>query len=431
MRWSPEPLSIGPRDGFDKTDIFGFKPFGERLANLVGAFEDDPVVLLDGPWGSGKTTFVTQWAGVLRQQGHAVLYLDAFASDHYGEPFLALVEEVHRVATEEDLDVDRNLVDRFEKGAAAAAKELGFTALALLSPALGLAAEAVRTAAMKSGTHADLLHRWLEDAGARRKAVRDFRDSLGALAKECAGRASRLAPKLSDGAVVPVLENPRLVCVVDELDRCRPAFAVAMLERIKHIFGVKGVVFVLVANVAELGKSIQREYGSIDSEKYLEKFYEIRARLPEKTDFTGSFTSKRYVNHLANGHQLLMRDGQALALHRRILGGIAEMRRLSLRTAEHILRNVLVLAAAGSHYGDSPRLCAVVCATRVLEPGLFRKLVEARPCLLEESERELLADMIDPAGRDREEARSYVDRNLGKYGELPDLARVLDGFGIR
>ena len=126
----------------------------------------------------------------------------------------------------------------------------------------------------------------------------------------------------------------------------------------------------------------------------------------------------------------MSRDGRALSILCRILGGIAETRRLSLRTMEHIVRNVLVLAAASvSNYGDTPRSCAVVAAARVVEPGLFRKLVVVRPCVLEEGERDLLTEMLDPVGQDREEAQAYIDRSMSTYGELPGLARILDGFG--
>ena len=55
--------------------------FGERFANIVETL-DSVAVVLDGPWGSGKTTFTQQWAGLLRQREHAVVQFDAFANDY-------------------------------------------------------------------------------------------------------------------------------------------------------------------------------------------------------------------------------------------------------------------------------------------------------------------------------------------------------------
>ncbi len=72
MKLAPPPLVIAPDDGFENTDIFGYKDFGERFAHIVEALDSTPVIVLDGPWGSGKTTFTQQWAGLLRQRGHVV-----------------------------------------------------------------------------------------------------------------------------------------------------------------------------------------------------------------------------------------------------------------------------------------------------------------------------------------------------------------------
>ena len=73
MRLAPPSLAIGPDEGFEKTDLFGYKAFGQRFADIVEVLDSAPVIVLDGAWGSGKTTFTQQWAGLLRQRGHAVV----------------------------------------------------------------------------------------------------------------------------------------------------------------------------------------------------------------------------------------------------------------------------------------------------------------------------------------------------------------------
>ena len=432
MRWSPEPPSIDPLDGFQKTDIFGLEPFGERLANFVGTVEDDPVLLIDGPWGSGKTTFVAQWEGLLRQRGHAVLHLDAFLSDHYGEPFLPLTEGVHRVATQENLCGNAELVEQFQRLAVAAATELCWNVLASADPAFGPLLRLVKAAVARSRQDTSVFRGWLEGAAKRRKAVKDFRRSLEQLARECARQAAARAaerPKASATLTGEGSRDTRFVFVVDELDRCRPRFAVAMLERIKHVFGVKGVTFVLVANVEELSKSVEREYGRIDSKRYLEKFYDLRVQMPEKTRQGDSWTGKRYVEHLVAHHSLLTHDEPACDALRDVLGDIAVSRELSLRSVEHIFRNVLVLAAGtGQHLWQYPKLGALIAAVRVLEPGLFRKLVDRGQC--EKDEKAALADLLDPTGCREEDALQQVEGNLGEYAALPVLARALDGFDL-
>ena len=73
----------------------------------------------------------------------------------------------------------------------------------------------------------------------------------------------------------------RLVVFVDELDRCNPAFAVSLLERVKHYFNELDVFFVFAINSAELQHTINRFYGDkFDSTKYLNRFFLLKCSLP-------------------------------------------------------------------------------------------------------------------------------------------------------
>jgi hypothetical protein len=71
--------------------------------------------------------------------------------------------------------------------------------------------------------------------------------------------------------------------MVDELDRCNPTFAVKVLERIKHLFDVPNVVFILSIDKKQLVCSVKGFYGSneIDAEEYLRRFIDIEYNLPE------------------------------------------------------------------------------------------------------------------------------------------------------
>ena len=56
------------------------------------------VIALDGPWGSGKSVYVKQWAGFLREKDAPVIYFDAFSNDHYEDAFLALAAQIYQAA---------------------------------------------------------------------------------------------------------------------------------------------------------------------------------------------------------------------------------------------------------------------------------------------------------------------------------------------
>ena len=52
-----------------------------------------------------------------------------------------------------------------------------------------------------------------------------------------------------------------LIVIIDELDRCRPSYAVELLENAKHLFSVDHIVFVLAVNRSELVHSVKALYG--------------------------------------------------------------------------------------------------------------------------------------------------------------------------
>lgn len=79
------------------------------------------------------------------------------------------------------------------------------------------------------------------------------------------------------------LEKP-LVFIIDELDRCRPDFAIRLIERIKHFFDIKNIVFVLVMDKTKFSKVVCHNYGYDGnlSEEYLDKFVDFSVKLKKE-----------------------------------------------------------------------------------------------------------------------------------------------------
>lgn len=61
-----------------------------RLTNLYANLDHGSVAILNGRWGSGKSTFANKWAADLRSKGFGTIYFDAFANDYISDPFVAL-----------------------------------------------------------------------------------------------------------------------------------------------------------------------------------------------------------------------------------------------------------------------------------------------------------------------------------------------------
>ncbi|WP_213066736.1 P-loop NTPase fold protein, partial [Acinetobacter baumannii] len=104
------------------------------------------------------------------------------------------------------------------------------------------------------------------------------------------------------------LDKP-LVFIVDELDRCKPEFAIRLIERIKHFFDMPKVVFILAINKTQLEESINNFYGFSNTANYLEKFIDFSIMLKSR-DLDGN----RYSEILKNYNQ----DFQLLLDHTEI-----------------------------------------------------------------------------------------------------------------
>lgn len=87
--------------------------------------------------------------------------------------------------------------------------------------------------------------------------------------------------KLRKGLKEIIAKNGRIVIIIDELDRCKPSFAVQTLEIVKHLFNVKGLVFIFSLDIKQLSHSVKAVYGDgFEAIGYLERFFNYMTLLP-------------------------------------------------------------------------------------------------------------------------------------------------------
>lgn len=79
-----------------------------------------------------------------------------------------------------------------------------------------------------------------------------------------------------------ITKDGRLVIFIDELDRCRPIYAVKLLKRVQHFFDNEKITFVFSVNLFELKNTIQKLYGSnFNGDRYLDRFFDFVMEVPE------------------------------------------------------------------------------------------------------------------------------------------------------
>lgn len=334
---------------FDTHDEFKRKPIAENIIRLLTSPIDLSPMVIDGGWGTGKTEFCQKLIRLMQQQypDYQPVYIDAFRSDHSGEPLLALLAEIIKACTPEDTgdqpsEQRKNITRKV-------AKVAGFVMKTVAKAAVGhvlkqntddLAEEFQKI--MNDGQDADSLAETVTDAAAT-IASHTIDATIEALLKEQI-EAEKNLETLKACLKELAAEKP-IILFIDELDRCRPDYAVDMLEVIKHVFDVENVKVVLVTNTKQLRAAINHRYGmEVDAQKYLDKFLKYSFALPDKV--VARFEEERALVSVEYFKQLVRNNGIAGELKGLIeqeitmdlISNLIERNDLSLRETERLAR---------------------------------------------------------------------------------------------
>ena len=272
---------------FDTQDEFNRKPIAENIIRLLTSDIDLSPMVIDGGWGTGKTEFCQKLIRLMQQQhpDYQPVYIDAFRSDHSGEPLLALLAEIIKTCTPEDTSEQpseqrKNITRKIAKAARFGIKTVAKAAAShLLKQSTDDLAEEFQQI-INDGQDADSLAETVTDAAAT-IASHTIDATVEALLKEQI-EAEKNLETLKACLKEFAAEKP-IILFIDELDRCRPDYAVDMLEVIKHVFDVENVKVVLVTNTKQLRAAINHRYGvEVDAHKYLNKFLKYSFTLPDK-----------------------------------------------------------------------------------------------------------------------------------------------------
>jgi predicted KAP-like P-loop ATPase len=255
MKHIPPNLNIAENEGFapDK-DIFQRKKYAETLTSLIENVDDELVIALDAPWGEGKTTFVKMWIGMLNEGAYKdhikTVYFDAYKNDFLEDPMLVLAGEVNNLLEQLPEDkIDTNKRTQYRKSALNALKVFARAGVRVSLRALtaGVVDDTVLEDAKVEGETVDIVEKYLTK---RLLSIEEDRKVLNSFLQTIEGIVNDLG------------DNAKLIFFIDELDRCKLSFALDLLETIKHIFSVPGVVFVLVTHKEQMQEIIRTRYGA-------------------------------------------------------------------------------------------------------------------------------------------------------------------------
>ena len=366
MKLHPPTPEIPPDDPY-ANDLFDRREFGESLTSLFRNVEENAVIAVDAPWGDGKTTFARMWIADLKQSGKQCIYFDAYEHDYSDDPFVSFCAEI--VALSESTFGENDSIRKLKEEFVAKAKRVGgkmFWAAARVGVKAvtgGIVgdSELKELAEIKgqftSGAFSSasaLFQEKLEDCVSARGDVGEFRQKLSAL-----------------GAAIRQEQEFPLVIVVDELDRCRPDFALALIERVKHLFTADNVSFLLLVNMKQLENYVKTVYGAeVDARSYLQKFITLSVTLPSNRQDPRDNDYVKYCLRLAE-HYGIGAGGRS----HDILPALFQDYEFTLREMERCFSILSI------YYSQLPRnrltdgcIIAFLAVVRIRFPDVFEKL---------------------------------------------------------
>lgn len=371
MKIVTPPLNIQNDEGF-KQDILDRKGFGESLLNLIERSQDELVISLDGRWGEGKTTFVKMWQGLLTEKNIPTIYIDAFANDYIDDAFISIASSITTYAQN---NIDKSKEDKVNEFKSKA-KNVG---VQLLSWSAKVGLKAATLGAVKDSDIKELKDIKGDLAKGVSTIVGDFvEERLTSHSKdvELLESFKTLLSELPQN--ISSESNKPLVIIIDELDRCKPTYAIEVIEKVKHLFSVKNVVFVLVMHRRQLEEAVKSVYGqNIDAHTYLQKFINIDATLPKRISDRHVNDIKKYCQKLYELHELeTWGDESALITG---LESLSSYFNLTLRQLEKVFTNIAVFYASSSE--NSLRLAPLIAFLSVIKvknTSLFHDLLHSR-----------------------------------------------------
>lgn len=359
MRHRIDQIDI-PQDDPFKNDVLGRKPIVDFLSALIEKSEGPLVLGLDAEWGTGKSTVIKMLKASLDNKGFSSVYFSAWEVDYLNDPLVTLVGSINQIknAPQGKDKGFNNDYSKLKKVTGHLAKRSAIAAVkAVTLGGLDLEKEIEEAAAEFSGNATeDIVDAFIEE----QDLIIQFKKQLDSLVShlEKEGKPSRL------------------IFFIDEIDRCKPTFAIELLERIKHLFDVENIVFVLSLDKTQLLSSIKAVYGSsTNGEEYLRRFVDLEYTLPIPKP-------KKFVEYLFKksglDEKFAERTGE-LQYDRsnfiELFSALAEVFDLSLRIQERcISRLCLVMEQTPSNFLLLPHATALLILLRIKAIGLYKKI---------------------------------------------------------
>ena len=247
------PEMQGSQENSFENDKLERKDFVLSLTRMISNAQSPFVLAIDGEWGTGKTILARMWEQHLKSEHIPVITINARETDYSENPLAPITSGITSGLGEY---LDESGTERLARIIKCGKKVLRYTAPPVIELVVPVVGNILASSAEKL----------LSDQPKAEQSITEFKQELEETVRGLS----------ADGS-----SEKTLVIFVDELDRCRPTYAVRFLEAMKHLFNVKGIVFVLAINRDQMCESIRGVYGQeFNADEYLRRLFDFHIRLP-------------------------------------------------------------------------------------------------------------------------------------------------------
>ncbi len=225
--------------------------------DIIKELENNPEyiqrIFIDASWGMGKTYFAEAFKELIElkktEPKIEVITINSWETDYFSDPMKSIIGEINNknLISIETQKIAENIIKNIFKAGSKIILKL------ILKKAKFNDEDIEELKSIFTGINTSEL----QDYKSYKALVDNFKEQL-------------------------TLENNLKLIIIDELDRCKPNYAIELLETVKHFFGVKNIIFIFLVNKEQLKSIISTSYLTEDKcSEYFEKFFDIEFKLPE------------------------------------------------------------------------------------------------------------------------------------------------------
>ena len=259
-----------------------------NLYQLIESTQSSLVLSVEAPWGCGKTFFAKYCEAEFKKKGAFTIYFNVWESDYSEDPFIVFYDEISKII-EKETHNNKKLLKVYDKY-----KDVG---LKIIKYSLPLVIKLLTNGLIDIGNIKGLFKGRITDDDISSALSKVAEEELSAYQNKKGSilEFKKILSEIVENIQVENGEKRIFSVFIDELDRCRPDYAVELIENIKHLFSIDGITFILFLDVEQLKESIKTLYGNMDADGYLKRFFDYRILLPKpQLQSYGDYLYKEY-----------------------------------------------------------------------------------------------------------------------------------------